>query len=118
MKLKLIVAFAVIAALTASAEAQKKSTKADADKVVKLISADKAKVKIYCDMAKLGDQAQEAEQKKDTKKSEELAQKMDEMGKQLGPEYVALMEGMQNLSDKEAEAIGTAMEPLDKQCGQ
>jgi len=118
MKLKLFVAIAVVAALTASAEAQKKPTKADVDKVVKLISADKAKVKIYCDMAKLGDQAQEAEQKKDTKKSDEIAQKMDEMSKQLGPEYVAVMDGMQNLNDKEADAISAAWEPLDKLCGQ
>jgi hypothetical protein len=117
MKLKLIVAFGVIAALTVSAEAQKKPTKADAEKVVKLISADKAKTKIYCDMAKLGDEAQQAEEKKDTKKAEEIAKKVDDMGKQLGPEYVALMDGMQNLDEKEAEAVGASLESLDKLCG-
>ena len=89
MKLKLMLAAAVILALPLAAQAQKKPTKADADKVVKLISADKAKTKIYCDLAKLGDEAQQADEKKDTKKAEEIGQKMDAMGKQLGPEYAA-----------------------------
>ncbi|MGA7530196.1 MAG: hypothetical protein WBW11_23610, partial [Pseudolabrys sp.] len=42
------------------AQAQKptpaKVTKADAQKVLKIISSDKAKTRIYCQMAKLGDQ--------------------------------------------------------------
>jgi hypothetical protein len=117
MKLKLILAVAAIAVMPVSAQAQKKATTADAEKVVKLISADKAKVKIYCDLAKLGDEAQQADEKKDTKKAEALAKQMDEMTKQLGPEYVALTDGMQNMNEKEAEAIGKAMEPLDKLCG-
>src|SRR6185503_8389820 len=85
MKLKLMLAAAVILALPLAAQAQKKPTKADA--------------------------------KKDTKKAEEIGQKMDAMGKQLGPEYAALMDSMQNLNEKEADAIGKAMEPLDKLCG-
>lgn len=117
MKLKLIIAFGVIAALSVPAEAQKKPTKADAQQVVKVISADKAKSKIYCDLAKLGEEAQQAEEKKDSKKADELAKKMDDMSKQLGPEYVALMDGMQNLDEKDAEAIGASLESLDKLCG-
>ena len=116
MKLTSIVAAVALAAVPAAAYAAK-ATKADAQKVVKLISADKAKTKTYCDMAKLGDEAAEAEQKKDNKKLEELSNKMDAMSKQLGPEYVALMDGMQNLNEKEAESIGAVLEPLDKQCG-
>lgn len=120
MKLKLILAIAIIAVLPLSVQAQpkpKKMTKADAEKVVKMISGDKTKVKIYCDMAKLGDDMQQAQEKKDTKKADEVSKKMDDMGKQLGPEYVALMESMQSLNEKEAEAMGAAFEPLDKQCG-
>ena len=108
MKLKLMLAAAVILALPLAAQAQKKPTKADADK---------AKTKTYCDLAKLGDEAQQADEKKDTKKAEEISKKMDAMGKQLGPEYAALMDSMQNLNEKEADAIGKAMEPLDKLCG-
>ena len=117
MKITPIVAAAVVLVLPLAAQAQKKPTRADAEKVVKSISADKSKLKTYCDMAKLGDEAAEAEQKKDNKKLEELSNKMDAMSKQLGPEYVALMDGMQNLNEKEAESIGAVLEPLDKQCG-
>jgi hypothetical protein len=35
-------------------------TKADAQKVLKIISSDKAKTRIYCQMAKLGDQMEQA----------------------------------------------------------
>ena len=90
MNLKLIVAILVIAAVPMFAQAQKPSaanvTKADAQKVVKMISGDKAKTQTYCDMAKLGDQIEQANEKKETKKADELSQKMDELGTKLGPE--------------------------------
>jgi hypothetical protein len=49
-----------------------KPTKADAEKVVKIISGDKAKIALYCDMTKLNDQITAADEKKDTKKVDEL----------------------------------------------
>lgn len=116
MKIELLVAAAVVIALPLAAQAQKKPTRADAEKVVKLISADKNKVKVYCDMTRLGEQAAAAEEKKDTKKAEELGMKMDDMSKQLGPEYVALMDSMQNLNENEAESVGMVLEGLDKLC--
>src|SRR5664279_5163527 len=71
MKLKLMVAVAVMAALPLCAQAQqggaKKATNADAQRVVKIISGDKAKTQAYCDMAKIGDQIAQAEEKKDKK---------------------------------------------------
>jgi hypothetical protein len=85
MNLKLIVAILVIAAVPMSAQAQKPSaanvTKADAQKVVKMISGDKAKTQTYCDIAKLGEEIEQANEKKDTKKADELSQKMDELDK-------------------------------------
>ena len=121
MKLKLFVAIAAIAALTVGAQAQpkpKKVTKADAQKVVALISADKAKTQIYCDMAKLGEQIDQADQKKDSKKVEELSTKMDEMTQKLGPEYGALMEGLQGMDpeSKEGKDIGAVLDGLDALC--
>jgi hypothetical protein len=72
MNLKLIVAILVIAAVPVCAQAQPPSiatvTKADAQNVLKIISGDKAKTHTYCDIVKLGDQIEEAEEKKDTKK--------------------------------------------------
>ena len=69
MNLRLIVTILVIAAAPICAQAQKltpaKVTKADAQKVLKIISGDKAKTRIYCEMAKLGDQMEQANEKKD-----------------------------------------------------
>ena len=120
MNLKLIAAIIVLAAVPALAQAQgKKATVADAQAVVKLIKADKGKVKIYCDISKLNDQIEEADKKKDTKKVDELSDKVDDMSKQLGPQYAALQAGMQDMpaESKEAQAIGDALGELDDLCG-
>ena len=122
MNLKLIVAILVIAAVPVCAQAQKPSaanvTKADAQKVVKMISGDKAKTQTYCDMAKLGEQIEQANGKKDTKKADELSQKMDELGTKLGPEYVALMDGLQEIDpeSQDGQEIGSTLDALDKLC--
>src|ERR1039457_3843654 len=101
MNLKSIIAAVVIAAVPLCALAQPKAaskvTNADAQKVVKMISADKAKTQIYCDMAKLGEQVEQADQKKDTKKVEALSKQMDDMSAKLGPEYSDVMDGTQDI---------------------
>ena len=123
MNLKSIIAAVVIAVVPLCALAQPKPaskvTNADAQKVVKMISADKAKTQIYCDMAKLGEQIDQADQKKDTKKVDELSKKMDDMSQKLGPEYIALSEGLQTMdaNSKDGKDIGAALDSLDKLCG-
>jgi len=122
MNLKLIVAILVIAAVPVCAQAQAPSaakvTKADAQEVVKIISRDKAKTRTYCDIVKLGDQIEEAGERKDTKKTDELNQKIDELVKQLGPEYVALMDGLQDIDPdaEDGQEIGLVLGALDKLC--
>jgi len=95
-----------------------KATKTDAEKVVKVIGADKAKTQSYCDMAKLGEQIDEADQKKDQKKVEDLSQQMDAMSEKLGPEFISLMNRMQEMdpSSKEGQEITATLEGLDKLC--
>lgn len=117
MKPALIVATFAIAALPFAAQAQPKPTKASAQKVVQIITSDKAKSKIYCDVGALSEQIEAADQKKDTKTVDALSKQADELAKGLGPEYAALMAGMQKLPEKEADAVGAALEPLDKLCG-
>ena len=124
MKPTYLAAALALAALPLTAEAQqgvasKKPTTADAQKVVKMISADKAKLKIYCDLSTMAEQADAAEQKKDTKTAEALADKMDAMAEQLGPDYVALVDGLQDMPEnsKEGEAIAETMAALDEMCG-
>jgi hypothetical protein len=122
MNPKLIVVALMIAVVPVCAQAQKPSaakvTKTDVQKVVKLISGDKAKTQTYCDIGKLNAQMAEADETKDTKKLDELSQQIDALGKKLGPEYAALMDGLQEV-DPESEngkQIGLMFEPLDKLC--
>lgn len=121
MQLKILAAAVVIAAAPLAAQAQKAAapTKAQAEKVVATIKGDKAKVQIYCDMNKLGEQLDQADQKKDQKKVDELSKKLDDMSQKLGPDYVALVNGMQDLdpNSKAGKDIAAALDPLDKMCG-
>ncbi len=122
MNQKLIVVILAIAAVPVCAQAQKpggaKEIKADAQKVVQMISADKAKTQTYCNMVKLSEDFEQADQKKESKKVDVLAQKIDDMSKQLGPEYIALMDALQDLdpNSKDAEDIGAMLDGLDKLC--
>ena len=122
MNLKLIVAILVIAAVPVFAHAQPPSTakvtKADAQKVIKIIRGDKAKTRIYCDMAKIGAQILQANEQ-DPKQSDELSQKLLELGKKLGPEYAALMDGLQGMDpeSEEGQEIEATLDALDKLCG-
>ena len=118
----LIVAVFVTAAVPVYAQAQKPSTAkvttADVQKVVTLISGDKAKTQTYCDIGKLNEQIEEADEKKDVKKTEELSQQIDALGKKLGPEYAALMDRLQQVDpeSEDGKKIGLMFEPLDKLC--
>jgi hypothetical protein len=122
MNLKLIVAILLIVALPLCAQAQKPSaakvSKADVQKVVKIISADKAKTQTYCDIGKLNEQIEEADEKKDIKKTEELSQQIDALVKKLGPEYASLMDRVQEVDpeSEDGKQIGLMLEPLDKLC--
>ena len=117
MKPKMIIAILVMTAVPMYAQAQTPS-KVDAEKVVKTISGDKAKTQTFCDLLKLGGQIEEANQKKDTKKADDLSQKMDELEKQLGPEYVTLIDGLQGMDPNSPDGfeIGSMFTALAKLC--
>jgi ABC-type transporter Mla subunit MlaD len=124
MKLLFALAIAAVVALPLCAQAQlgprnaPKATNADAQRVVQSISNDKAKTQAYCDMTKIGDQIEQAQQKHDDKKADELAQQADELAGKLGPEWDALMNGLQSVDEnsKEGQAIGVTLQGLDKLC--
>ena len=61
------------------------TTAAAAQKVVKTIRGDKAKTQAYCDIGKLGSQIEDAEQKKDMNKIDELNKKNGRTGNKTGP---------------------------------
>jgi hypothetical protein len=122
MKLNSFIAVAAIAVMPVCAQAQQPAkappTAADAQRVVTIVSGDKAKTQAYCDLTKLGDQVQAAGQKDDGKLVEELSKKSDNLAAQVGPEFIALMDGLQAMDEKSpaVEAIDKELEGLDKLC--
>ena len=123
MNLRLIVTLLVIAAAPECAQAQSptpaKVTKVDAQKVLRIISSNKAKTRIYCEMAKLGSQMVQANETGDSKEFDALFQKMHQLGKKLGPEYAALVDELENI-DTESEIgqeISSTLDALDNLCG-
>jgi hypothetical protein len=106
MNLMFIVAILLVAAVPAVAQPQTaRVTKDDAQKVVTIISGDKAKTETYCEMQDLGDQMERAYEKRNLKLADELLQKIDALEPTLGPEYVALIEGL-DLIDPEKDKLG------------
>ena len=126
MKLKLGIAALLAVAIPAVAQAQQNSpaanapkpTIADVQKLVQAISSDKAKVKAYCDIGKLQEQMEQAEQKKDTKAVDALSTKADALAKQLGPDYEKVMGGLDQLdpNSPEGRRYTAVFQPLFKQC--
>ncbi len=92
--------------------------KADAQKVVSIISGDKAKLQTYCQINDLGDQIGEADQQKDRRKAEALVEKMNEFEKQLGPEYLALVDATRDVdpNSEEGQEIASLFDKLDESC--
>jgi hypothetical protein len=100
---KLIVAILLIAAVPVCAQAQNsRVSKDDAQRVVTIISGDKTKTQTYCDILKLGEQMEQAHEKRNLKLVEELLQKIETMEKTIGPEYLALVDGLPDI-DPESE---------------
>ena len=120
MTRKIACIFALSGALIASAQAQQPTppTKADAQKVVQIISADKAKSATYCQILTLSDEMWKASEAKDDKKRDALGQQLDDLSAKLGPEYLKLTEALDGMdpSSKESEALTTEFESLDKSC--
>jgi hypothetical protein len=91
---------------------------ADARNVVGIIGGDKAKTQAYCQIAIVGEQMSQAVQTKDKKKFEELAKKLPELEKSLGPEYLGLVEslGKANLPPKDGQEIVSTFDTLEASC--
>ena len=88
--------------LFAQAQPDPAKVKADAQKVVSVIKGDKAKTQAYCEINDLGEQIGEANQKEDHEKAEALSQQVTELEKKLGPEYIALVNDLNNVEARDA----------------
>src|SRR5262245_4955837 len=121
INVKIYVSVLLIAAVPAYAQAQTRSTPkvGDAQKVVTIVSADKAKIQAYCDIQKLALQIEEASKKKDHGKTvNELYQKVKTLEETLGPEYVAWTDGLPDIArnDQLAAEFVRAITALDRLC--
>jgi len=126
MKLKLVAAISALAAIPALAHAQQggpqpnipKPTKADVQNVVQIISSDKAKTQAYCNLSKLYDQIEAAEQKNDSDTTQALTRQADALVANLGPEYPKMIEGLEqvDLTSGEGKEFLSILSGLDKLC--
>ncbi|MGC2052296.1 MAG: hypothetical protein WA665_02165 [Pseudolabrys sp.] len=87
-------------------------------RVVEIISSDPAKIETYCVIGKLGVQIEDANEAKDKKTADVLTQKMRGLEKQLGPEYLSLMNELQEIDPESDDGveIEATLRPLDGSC--
>jgi hypothetical protein len=83
-----------------------------------LLKAIRLKTQTYCQILDLGDQLDQIDEEKGPKKAEDLSQKIDELEKTLGPEYLALANGLEHMdpASPEGQEIVSIIESLDKSC--
>jgi uncharacterized protein HemX len=117
----LIVAILLISTAPLYAQRQQQNVaklKEDARNVVGTIASDKAKTQTYCQILDLARQLERAVQEKDRKKVKTLAEKIGQLQKQLGPEFVALMNGLMHIDRRspDGQEIALIMESLDQSC--
>jgi hypothetical protein len=126
MRLRLVAVITALVALPVLAHAQQggppsnapKPTKADVQKVVQIITNDKAKTQAYCDLNKLYDQMQTADQNNDSKAVETLGKQADALSGKLGPEYNNMMDGLDQVDPNSIEGkdLASILSKLDDLC--
>jgi hypothetical protein len=117
----LIVAILLTSTATLFAQGQQPDMaklKADAQKVVSIIKADKAKAQAYCQINKLAEQIGKTDQEKDSKKVEALSRQVFELEIKMGPEYIALANNLKDVdpNSPQGKEIDSILEPLDDSC--
>jgi len=125
MKLKLVAAISALA-IPALAHAQQggpqpnipKPTKTDVQNVVQIVTTDKVKTQAYCDLTKLYNQIEAAEQKEDSDTIQTLTKQADGLVANLGPEYLKVIEGLDqvDLTSSEGKEFMSILSGLDKLC--
>jgi hypothetical protein len=124
MNLKLLIAVTIIATAPTLAFAQKeeladrvpKPTIEDVQNIVQAISSDKTKLQAYCEMGKLQDQMQKAEDRNDTKAVDALVAKAEPLAQQIGPEYLEIVEGLEHVDPNSAEGQTAVFSTFYEKC--
>jgi CII-binding regulator of phage lambda lysogenization HflD len=112
----LIVAILLLSTAPLYAQRQQQDVaklKADARNIVGAIANDKAKTQTYCQILDLARQLE-----RDRKKAKTLSEKIDQLQKQLGPEFVALMNGLAHIDPRSPDGreVALIIESLDQSC--
>jgi len=70
-------------------------------------------------MAKLGRQMEQVNETGDSEKFDALLQRVYDLGKKLGPEYAALVDGLQDIDPQSevGQEISSTLDALDNLCG-
>jgi hypothetical protein len=115
----LIVAILIIGTLRLYAQSQQPNAAELAQKVVGIIAGDKTKTQTYCQVVDLSDELDQVDQKKESKKAEDLSHKINELQKNLGPQYLALLEALKDVdpNSKDGQEIVSIYDKLDSSCG-
>jgi len=115
---RLIFAILIISTLPLYAQSQAPNAAELAQKVVSIISGDRAKTQTYCQVLDLSDELDQVDRHQDRKKAEDLSQKIDELQTKLGPEYLALLEATKDVdpNSKDGQEIVSIFDKLDSSC--
>jgi len=127
MMLKSFVAATIVVAVPIAAFAQEHDSNAqpwkpsieDAQKLVETISGDKDRLKLYCELGKLHEEIEKAEEDNDTKVLDGLLGRIARLEQQLAPDYIRAMDGLDEVdpNSDEGQKFAAIFEPLQKQCG-
>lgn len=112
---------AIVCILTIPTQAQQsvpKPTVADAAKVVKIIVSDKTKIATYCELMNLNEEIDEVAVIEDNSKLAQLNKQAEDLAKALGPEFVRLSVGLDQVDMRSEEGVElvTELEKLDDLC--
>jgi hypothetical protein len=99
LKLAMVATLLAVAPLGAFAQQDEpnqppKPTMEEVQKFVRTISGDKKKLQAYCELGKLQEQMEKAEEKNDTKALDDLFAKADSVERKVGPDYARIVDGL------------------------
>ena len=118
-----LLTFAILLMSTLSLHAQGQrpdvaKLKADARHLVGIIGSDKTKTQTYCQISKLSEQLDQADQEKNKKKAMDLSQKIGLLEKKLGPEFFAVLRALLEIDPESPDGreFASIMRSLDNSC--
>jgi hypothetical protein len=123
---RLVIAVALVAATTLIAfaetdepsEAPPKPTLEEAQRLVRAISSDGAKLKAYCELDRLQGDMDKAEEANDKDTIDALLAKADALEDTLGPQFMKISDGLEGIepNSPERRKFADVFAPLQEMC--